>query len=287
MEALPPAEPSSRNGSGCHHGGRVSYYYSAVVWAWDLTRAFAAANLVWGGVVAVVSAVVGSVAAWWRGTRPALTSGLIGALAGPSIVFIVAFVFNLLRFPPTHEANLDTINQRIEALEKRPIAGALDARVPELLSTVSNLEAKVASIDNLIRAQACLDRLNSQAPKDLIDATLENAKKELVTTASPLVRGGNFIVQWNSLLNNISMYVLGGCFPGGESIKFNYEPTEEQLENVAPDEPQTTNVDLLHRYRRFYLQSQFAYQKIEDVRRGLQGRINGLKDQISQSKDSR
>jgi hypothetical protein len=286
MEALPPAEPSSRNGSGCHHGGGVSYYYSAVVSAWDLTRAFAAANLVWGGVVAVVSAVVGSVAAWWRGTRPALTSGLIGALAGPSIVFIGAFVFNLLRFPPTHEANLDTIDQRIEALEKRPIAGALDARVPELLSKVSNLEAKVASIDKLIRAQTCLDRLNSQAPKHSIDATLENAKK-LVKTSATLEHGGNFIDQWNSLLNNISMYVLGGCFPGGESIKFNYEPTEEQLENVAPDEPQTTNVDLLHRYRRFYLQSQFAYQKIEDVRQGLQGRINGLKDQISQSKDSR
>jgi hypothetical protein len=79
------------------------------------------------------------------------------------------------------------------------------------------------------------------------------------------------------------MYVLAGCYPG-KDVEFNYEPTAEQLENPVPDEPQTTNIDLTHRYRRFYLQSQFAYQKLEDVRRGLQGMVNSIKEQISNSK---
>jgi hypothetical protein len=75
------------------------------------------------------------------------------------------------------------------------------------------------------------------------------------------------------------MYVLVGCY-SGEELQFNYEPTAEQLENPVPDEPQTTNLDLVHRYRRFYLQSQFAYQKIEGLRRGLEGRISDLKSKF-------
>jgi hypothetical protein len=82
------------------------------------------------------------------------------------------------------------------------------------------------------------------------------------------------------------MYVLHDCYPVA-NLEFNYEPTAEQLENPVPDEPQTTTLDLAHRYRRFYSQSKFAYQKIEDLRRGLAGRVNSLKEQISNSRDSR
>jgi hypothetical protein len=265
----------------------VSYYAACLESTWDTTWNFAGDKLPWGIAVAGASAMLAAVCAKWIGNswRPVLTSGLVGAVGGPLIAFLGLFVMNLLRFPPTHEANLDTINQRIQTLENRPIAGALDARVPELFGKVSKLEEKVASIDNLIRAQTCLDRLNSQAPKELIDTTLENARK-LVKTSTALEHGGNPVAQWTTLLNNIRMYVLPDCYPGN-SLEFNYDPTAEQLENPVPDEPQTNNPDLVHRYRRFYLQSQFSLEKLETVRNDLKGMINGFRERISNSKDYR
>ena len=68
-------------------------------------------------------------------------------------------------FPPLHEEYLDTIYERIEGLEKRPTTSSLDARVPELLSRLGNLEPKVASINDLISDKTCLEALNSQAPR--------------------------------------------------------------------------------------------------------------------------
>jgi hypothetical protein len=201
------------------------------------------------------------------------------------ILFIVAiFVYPMTS--PSSSAN-DDLAKRVAALESRqaipsPQAQS-DARVPELLSKVNNLQAKLSPIDDLIRTQNCLDRLNSQVPKELVDTNLENARKFVKTSTAVVHDGGSPVDQWSTLLNNTRMYVLAGCYPG-KDVEFNYEPTAEQLENPVPDEPQTTNIDLTHRYRRFYLQSQFAYQKLEDVRRGLQGMVNSIKEQISNSK---
>jgi hypothetical protein len=177
----------------------VSYYTACSASTWDATWPFAGDKASWGIAVAAGRAVLAAVRAKWVGNswRPVLITGLFGAVGAPLIAFIGLFAVNLLGFPLIHEVNLDTITKRIEALEKRPIAGALDARAPELVGKVSNLEAKVRSLDDLIRTQNCLDRFNSKYPKELVDIILGNARQFVKTSPNITQDGGS---EWNTLL---------------------------------------------------------------------------------------
>jgi hypothetical protein len=120
----------------------VSYYADTASWALYTTWMFAADKLLWGIPVAAASAVIASIVAGIRENswRPVLGAGLLGALGGPIIVLLAGFAFNLLRFPPIHEANFEALEKRVTELEQKPVA------VPQLEQRLAALEQQQSVI---------------------------------------------------------------------------------------------------------------------------------------------
>jgi hypothetical protein len=85
-----------------------SYYASAAAWAWDHTWLFGVGKLAWSVTVALVSGVITALVVrklkgnWF----PGLVGGVAGTVGGALLVLLGVFVFNLVRYPVIHEAEL-------------------------------------------------------------------------------------------------------------------------------------------------------------------------------------
>ncbi len=122
--------------------GFLEYYGSAASWAFQSTWDFAWARLIWAFPVALASAGIGAViqhqsTGKWRG---AWLSGLCGAIGGPALVIMGCFLWNFVRYPPSHESEL--LTQAPELIpEKAILVPELDAverkQIEERLSDLS------------------------------------------------------------------------------------------------------------------------------------------------------
>lgn len=118
----------------------------AARWAMETTLAYAQDKMLWGIPVVLVSSGIAALLTARRGNpwRPVLSTGILGAIGGPVIVFIGGIALNILRFPVTHESDFDALASRILALESRPaISGTNDTQLKQLSDVVTALSRKI------------------------------------------------------------------------------------------------------------------------------------------------
>lgn len=159
-----------------------------------------------------------------------------------------------------------------------------DPRVTELLGKVTTLETKLSllatsqsDLHRLVQVENCVEKINKIAPKDGVDGAVARAKARIINP--PRMVGIN---EWNQLLQEATA-IFDACYHK-EKLELKYDPTGEQMDNRVPGEPTLTldNMDLdsVHRFRRFYWQSDFVVRKINELRERLTGEVTSIKWRI-------
>jgi len=257
----------------------MSYYAQAAIWASDAAWGFVGDKIV-GIPTAVVSTVIGGVFAARLGGswRPGMIGGGLGAIGGPIIVFLGAFAFNLLRFPPAHEDNFETLSQRLTSVENR--IPQPDPRIETISPRLSVLEGQVKLFSRIDKFQICLGKLDPLIRE--MEQETEAAKGQILSppVVSPRLGPPPAMMLPNTLRKIDDIYKDCGQDP---KIDILAEPTGEQLDNKVRGEPEGIDSDKSHQFRRIYYKSLRAGSVVQDLKDYLSSQIEVSKEAIAQS----